>query len=568
MKLNTMRALALVAVVVLLAACGKKGPDYTRYIPKESGYVVAIDIKSMMAKLEQDSLQVENLLEVLKDTAKSSDYSQALDMWKQFKDAGLDFENKVLFAVPSIDMGKGSVAMQVVAGLKDAKKLEEFVSKLPNSPKVEKEKSLNYVSTPDFAVGWNKDAVMIVGSASDNSVSIPGVDTDTTMQRPSLGNAASSLDLVKKYFALGSSESIASVSGFADLLGKKADVAVFTNSSSMAGSSANMVLAMMPKVKELLEGVYSTTIINFEEGKAVFTSDTYAGKSLAALLKKYAGPTVDMSLVEPYASQNVNVVAAFSFKPELIPALLKETGTNDLVNMGLQSGGLTADDVVKAFKGDFAVLVSDFTMETKTNDLGLGKDATYTSWQPAARLLVAMRIGDKAAFEKLVNLGVKEGLVKREGNRLMLQSPADSGMTIGIENDLLVVSSRKDVYEGYVAKKGNISLDGNAKDMLRKSSFGMYFDAEKMLKAIPAAMFDSTDTHQKAILDRSANTFKSLWFNTGNFDGKKLTGSGELVMSGKKNALPQLVRYLMYVGTEMKASEAEKEMMETEVDWD
>ena len=89
MQLKRLAGLVVVAMM-LLTACSKKGPSYTRYIPKNASYVIAMDVKEMITKLEKDSLTVENMMAVLKDTSDPSKYSEAMTIWSQFKDAGLE----------------------------------------------------------------------------------------------------------------------------------------------------------------------------------------------------------------------------------------------------------------------------------------------------------------------------------------------------------------------------------------------------------------------------------------------------------------------------------------------
>jgi len=365
---------------------------------------------------------------------------------------------------------------------------------------------------------------------------------------------------MKKYFALKKDESIVSVTSFTDATAEKGDIIFFTNSGGLAGSQANPALAMMPKVKELLAGIYSTTIIEFEDGKMVVKSKTFVGPKLADILKKYTGPEVDLSMVDPYPSNNVNGVVAFSFNPELIPALLKEVGFDALADIGLAQQGITTADIIKAFKGDFAVIFSDFTMSKveKTN----WEDKTYMSTEPSAKLLVAMRINDTASFEKLVGIGLKNKMIIRQGNRLLptRDGEADNSnkIFIGVENNLLVFSNDDAVYKAYVTKTGKIGLSDQAKASIKGSSIAFFIDAEKILNGIPETVFDSTSVHEKNIFTKSKTVFKTFDFTTSNFDGKKIDGKGEVIMVTNKNSLPQLVRFLMYTAEEMKLKNAEQ----------
>ncbi|HMP91449.1 MAG TPA: DUF4836 family protein, partial [Phnomibacter sp.] len=271
----------LLAAAVVIASCGKKAPSYTQYIPKDASYVVALDIKGMMTKLEKDSLSMENMLQVLKENKDQSTYNTALEYWKQFQNAGLDFENKLLVAIPALDLEKGEITAEVVAGLKDPKKLEEFIGKLPNSPKPVKEGNISTITTPDFSLGYNNEAVVILakGGGTNQYSALDMEEADSNKVAPAPGASNSTADLLKKYFGLKKEESIASVEAATSVLAENADIAVYTSSASLANAAGmgggGMAMAFMPKVKELVEGIYSTSLINFDDGKVDVKSNSF-----------------------------------------------------------------------------------------------------------------------------------------------------------------------------------------------------------------------------------------------------------------------------------------------------
>jgi hypothetical protein len=557
MKTKPFLGFLLVAALFFIG-CKGSGPEQARFISKDASYVMAFDTKSMMNKLAQDSLTVENMLNVLKDDddASQTEYLQALEIWKQFSEAGLDFDSKVFMAIPKLDLEKGNATIQVIAGLKDAAKLEAFIAKLPNSPKITKADKLSFVNTPDFSIGWDKKTIMIMANSGTPDYGM--ADTDT--MKASIPGGDISLDVqIKKQFALSKEESVVSVKVFNELMKEQADVAIFTSNGGLSGG-ANPALAFMPRVKEMLDGIYSTSTLNFEAGKMVVKSQTWAGEKLAALLKKYAGPVVDMSLVERNPNPNMQVVSAFSFKPALIPEFVKEIGLDALANLALAEGGSNMDELSKAIKGDFAVMFGDFSLQ-KTE---IGKDASYSEWLPKGKLVVAARIGDKAAFDKLMGIAEKQQVLVRKGNRIIPVENGEevsSGVFAGVENDLLVFATDSASFYGYLAGKSSNTLPAPAKQALQNQSIAFYADIESIMKGIPAEAFSEWQVHEKRILDESKNVFRHMWFNSENFDGKKISANGEVVMAGTKNSLPQLVRYLMFVADEVKAKEKEEEAM-------
>ena len=563
----------LIIASVFMVSCGKKGPSYAQYIPKESTYVMTFDVRSMMEKLEKDSLTVESMMTLMKEENSDADYLKAMEVWKQFKDAGIDWTSKLLLAVPSFDMNRGNASVEVVAGLSDAKKLEDFINKMPEKQTIQKGEGFSYISQPDAVLGWNDKAVIILFNNSSARYEFDGGDNTA---KPA-GAANTGVEKLKKYFALKKDESIASIDKFTDLAGQKADIGIYSSSASAldGAGGGGPAAAFLPKAKELLEGVYSTSTINFEDGKIVLDGNTYAGKKMADLLKKYWDSEIDFNMIENYPSNNINGVMAFSFKSEFIPAVLKELGLDALANMALAQAGTTAEDITKAFKGDFAVVVSDFTFESKTvsyPDYSDGKDGatstSYTRQEPSAKVLVTAKIGDKAAFEKLLKIAEDKGGFIRQGNKLVpgRDGVADSSFkySIGIEGDLLVFSTDANVYSSFVAKSTKIGLSDDVKKTLKGSAFGAFIDVEKILAGIPESSFDSTDVTDKAILNKAKATFKTGWFTSGKFDGSKFSGKGEVAfVDGKKNSLAQLVRFAMYAA-ELKKAESAKRRAEWE----
>jgi|GEM_PF-327178 len=560
----TKRLTGLVVVaVVLLTACGKKAPAYTKYIPKDASNVVSVDVKSLLLKLNSDSLTLENMTSVFKEGHGASDYAEMMNRYKDFKDAGLDLDSKVFLATSAFDFNKynSSFSVQFVAGMKDSKKFEEFLKKQKETGEIRKGEGYSYTGTDEVAIGWNEDAVMIVYSS--NAKKYNDYESDTAeMSRPKSADVAGGpAEKLKKYFKLEKKESILSVDGFNDLQGKTADVAIF-NQVNLDGISG-MAFAFLPKVKELVEGAYGTTTINFEDGKIEVESTSTTGKKMADILKKYAGPEVDMSLLENYPSQNVDGVMAFSFKPELIPALIKETGFDALLGIGLSQTGLSLDDFAKVFKGDFAVAVSDFAVEKKEIDMGKDAMGSYSREVPSAKMVFVAKIGDKAIFNKLVALGEKQGFIIRNGNMLIIANngrPAEgSPIVISTANDLLTIASDSATLLAYQNKSQKIGLSDEAKGKIKGSAIAAFVDVEKILNGISSNVFDSTDVTLANVMAKSKATFKNFSFSTSNFSGSSVKGKGEIVFGdAKKNSLAQIVRYGMYVAEQYKLHEAEQ----------
>lgn len=562
----TKRLSGLLAVaVLLLVSCGKKNPSYTKYIPKESNYVVGIDVRSILEKLDKDSLSVEKIMTTFKDETSNEKLTKALDTYNQFKDAGIDWASRVYIAA-SLNgslMGGGSFNgnVEAVAGMKDSKKFEEFLKKQPNTKDIKKGDGFSYTGDGDKIIGWNEDAVIFVTAQSGSSDDYMP-DSLGNMSKPqSANNATASADLLKKFFKLDKKESISEAEGFGDLQSQKGDVVVYSQSGNMAKSFP--FLAMVPKLADFMKG-YSTSILNFENGKVVTESTGHLGKEAADFLKKYAGPEIDWSLVENYASSNVDGVVAFSFNPTLIPGLIQYLGFEGPANMGLQQAGLTLEETGKIFKGDFAVVVSDFAISRTAAQPG--KDdisGMASSTMPTAKMVFVAKLGDKAVVEKLLKMATDRGLIVRNGNMIAPNPQMTGGAAfpyaISIANDQLTFASDAATLTAYQAKSGKITLPSGVESTLKGKAASAYVDVEKILAGISPTMFDSNSAAEQAVLNQAKATFKNGWYTFSNISGNSITSKAEFnLMSDKQNSLSQIIKFGIFAYQQNKIAEASR----------
>lgn len=550
------------AGIFLLTACGKKAPACTKYIPKESNYVMAIDVQRIMGKLQKDSLSVENVMEAFKDS--SSDYTKAVLTWKDFKDAGIDFSNKIFVsAAVSSFIGNGESDFELIGGVKDASKLEAFIKKQSSTSGIKKGDGFSYASQNNMVVGWNDDAVIIVGAHKNNFNGYEMDSANSAIQGSQANDAmVMAAEKLKKYFKLEKSESIASVDAFKDLMGKTADVAIF--SSTNTATFPAMVSVLVPKLKDLTDGLYSTTIVNFEDGKAEVTLTGFIGEKLAALIKKYPSKNVDLSMVDNYPSNNIDGLMAISFNTQLIPALIREAGADAGANLGLSQMGMNIDDLAKVFKGDFVFGMSDFGMAKK--QFGTTSTDNFHVSVPSVKLLFAAKIGDKAAFDKLISIGEKQGFLIRQGNSLLVASNGTplqgTPYVISLANDMLTISSDSATLVGYLAKTQKIGLTDEVKNKFKATSGACYVDFDKIFSGFGNDTLDSNNTEGKKTLEMAKTTFNYAWLTTGSFDGKKIESKGELVfINPKKNSLSQLVKFGIYAAQQQRTGQAKREKM-------
>ncbi|MEO7532110.1 MAG: DUF4836 family protein, partial [Sediminibacterium sp.] len=370
---------------------------------------------------------------------------------------------------------------------------------------------------------------------------------------------------VAHYFTQKVSESLADVKMFTDMFKEKADGYVFTSSNS-ALSALSMLAFQPPKLEEFVKDNYSTSTLSFEDGKIIAKSTTYTNTLLSSVLKQYAGPTVDLSMIENYPSQNINGIVLAAFNPELFGGILKQMEIEGLANNFLQQTGLTSQEIYKCLKGNIAVVVSDLGMpdfgpepETKHNEKSMMRKKSF------GKMIFNAPVGDKVSFFKVMDKAVEHGFLVKQNNIYKGGSLASSmGLFINADENNLIISSDSLLYSQYMAKSTKAVINKEALDRFKGKSTVFYFDIANTLNGF---IKDSTGAfgYNKSI-HTAKQTFKDIIGTSDNFDGGSIKASFEVrLQNEKQNSLVTLTSLITDIAVDMrlqakKEKEAEEKM--------
>lgn len=540
--------LGLSVLIIFLASCGSKAPKEAKYIPKDATAIFVVNPKSLEDKMKAGNLSIDSFVNKLTVDADTAETNKAKQMWSDFKASSVSLDDNIFFFVVqkgSIQKGEAT-AVTIAAKIKDQSKFEEFIKKqneqLKNNP-VQKESNFSYMEAAyQTSLAWNSDVVLLTMYTK-----VP------KMQFDSLGNyempdqaetKKEQKEEVKRYFALKSDESIGSVDFFNDMFKEKADAYVFTTSAgSLAALSATPL--NLPKLQELLKDNYSSATFNFEDGKIVAKSQTYTNPMLSSILKKYAGPTVNMSALEKYPSQNINGAMLASFNPELFNGLLTELQVGPMIDGFLAGQGLTSADIFKALKGEINVVVSDFTVAPKqvTYQGFDGKPQTYTSTMPSAKLIFTANIGNKQAFDKLMEKAVQTGFAAKTANGYSNgPSMGATGLYLMVDDKNFVLASDSATYAAYAAGSNKAKIDADVLSKFKGKSTAAFIDFTSLFTSAIASVND--EAGKKALTLANA-TFKNVVATSDNFDGKSVNSYFEVNMiNTKQNSLVSTVNFI------------------------
>jgi hypothetical protein len=519
---NIFCVLLLGSVILDATSCKTKTPDQTKYIPKDAVFVFDLNWKSLSdkaskAKINWDSLVRTNATEPGDD----SSIAKVKREFENFIHSGIDTTSNVFFFVKSGGsiMSGQSTTGGVVAALKDPAAFEAYVKKHDNAPQIQKGSNFSYANLKDnLFVGWNDNVVILSGSQTQGFRS----DSSNGMNNAPSGSSNSADQTLNTLFNQKEEESIASVPEFRDLTNEKADMLFWSNSGSMFSS---VPMLGVTKFADLFKGSYVAGTINFEDGKAVANFKSYSGKELADLMKKYPGHEVDMSFVNKYPFP-VSGFAAFSFNPQLLEEIIKYAGVESMVNQYLEKEGLTLNDVIKVFKGDFVIVFSDIT--------------TGGGNKPLAKLVFNATIGDKAAYDKIVSVLAKEGLMEMKDGQYV-PAPMGDKFAWNMDGKNLTIATDNDLLQQYLSGKGNASVPSDVVSESKGKSAVVYVDINKILQTA------STDPANESANAAKA-TFKNAIGTSEKFNGKYVESKFELnTVNQNENSLASLIKFFASV---------------------
>ncbi|WP_341834104.1 DUF4836 family protein [Chitinophaga pollutisoli] len=511
------------AAVLLLASCSK-APEQGKHIPKNAALVFGFKSKQIQDKLSKDGLTIDKVFETLQQNDTSNNYAKAL---ADAKNSGIDLQGDLFFAMIPGESA-GSMYMTVIADVADAAKLEAFI-KEKSKKEVKAGKDFKFVEDDKNVVGFTGKTMIAVASIDQNRSYFDAEDTS----KPATGTA-----LLEKMFALKTDESVASVASFKDISKEKGDMLFWMSSEALyninGANASGMGALMASNMKKLTEGAFTTATANFETGKIDVDMYSYASKEMMAIIKKYPMEKINLENIEKYPSNNIFGYAAVNCDLRIVGELIKLIGMDGLVNMGLAEARFTLDDLLTAFKGEITMVGSDFSTVAAPTEW----DSTRT--KPQLKWIFSLKVGDKAAFEKVMASPMLAQSLTKQGDEYVPNMPLGDELSVSINSKRVLAGSDAELIKAYDAGSGKAKLEGDALSNAKGSVGAFYLDVEKIMAAIPAKEMDVPDSISNDI----KTLVKSISAKSDEISGDKSHSSGVVLFKDQsKNALTQLFNF-------------------------
>ncbi|HYJ63421.1 MAG TPA: DUF4836 family protein [Parafilimonas sp.] len=513
MKHKPLLPVVISVLLFALSSCKQNVPQLALYVPKDAATVFVIDTKAITDKINSSGITMDSIMNMM------DKYGSNLH-WSDIENSGVDLI-KPFFAFNSTtnSMQNGNTENSgVVASLSATGKLESFLQKQLNTPNVKTDTKYKYIDLKDGSVvGWNNN-VLILSSVKPN--------------KQERADEALSHQQLTTLFTQSESNSLASISEFKNALNKPGDIHFWSNAS---GNLNNIPMLGMTKITTLFKDTYTDGTIDFENGKAIATAETHYNKTLSDILNKYPSREIDKSMLSRYP-QPINGFGIVAFNPKVLIDILHYLGYDTMADNYTSEMGFSTNDIVNAFSGDIAVIFSDFKMEDKSIPYLPG----VQSKTPGGEFLVNAKIGDKAAFNKVIAGLVNKNILTKNGDQYQLGFFGGHDFIIETTNNNLLIASDDALIKTYEASTTNSALTSDVEKEIDDKSMAMYIDIAAMLQKT-----NSSDTSAVKTMQAARATFKNFIASTDKSDGKSTNANLELnTVNANENSLAALVKFI------------------------
>lgn len=544
----------LVGILLMagFVSCKKQVPAELTLIPNTATFVAVVNAGQVKDKLISSRASIEKIISNLSNNNDSA-LKMGKNEWENLKSSGLDLEKNVYAWVQSKGATSGNSSMgnnisAILANVKNTTQLADYISKKDASLVIKKDKNFTYAAgNNNKLIAWNDKWViaMFYNSTSTAGMGYDSLSGEFNLKPPV--SDSSTNDLMAEMtacFTRTESTSMASVKSFSELEATKADIALWANPAS----SIDGIPFPLPKIKELAEGNYSAFTLNFEDGKIVVDSKSFTGKALTGILQKYKGPTVDLELIKRFPSTDINGFMVFAFDPQLFSGIVKYMEVGAIVDnyiTNFMGTTYTLDQLLKAFKGDIAVIVSNIGMQQPAI-----KDSTAmpTMPLPQAKMIFTMPAGDKKEMNKIMERLVYMKLVEKTSRGYEMKGPFAFGLTGLADDQGITIASDEQLLQAYKLNKP-MAQAIDLKPYEGKSA-ASYFNIASVLNNIN---IQQGDTSINSMISQAKATFKDIHAYSNNFNGSAIESHFELrFVNEKENSLVSLLSFVANISEAAK----------------
>lgn len=528
----------IVCMLFLFSSCSKPSEN-SRYISKDAIGVLSINTSELVKKVAWSALSGSPIFKDI--TGKAGGDSASFDLDK----TGIDIATFFAYAMPDQRLA-GKSRFMVLIPLKDATKFQAFVKEKFPKAKIETKGELTFaVLNENITIGWDKKTAIAAAATPKTQWSEEG------QPLPAADNTTILTEEVQKTFALKEDQSLAANSKFTDLQKANHDISFWLNYEAFANSMPQEQIgsagAIFASQKKMLKDAFIAGGVDFEKGKINGDATYYFNPTVKAIADALESKSVNNDLLKRLPGSQMNLMMSYHFNPQGIKAMVDTMGVAPLANLALKEYGLTIDDILNAFTGDFLLAITDFAVSTESKSYTMnGNAVNYTSPVPTFKASLSFKIKDKAAFDKIMQIAVTNQMLTTSApgvyNFSSFATLASNGEYAAISNDAAVANA-------FLVSPGNANF--NVPADVKNNPYGFFADIKNSIKSVPLdLLYGKEDT---AVFHDARNLLESISAHGGKVKGSQSDFHFEINFQNKEeNSLMQIINF------SQKVAEAEK----------
>jgi hypothetical protein len=545
--------LYLLPLCFLCPALRAQTDPILRHLPPDAGKVYRIDLASLLSKGN-----LSDFLNSLPD--KPANSQPVIDIVKDPSAGGVDIHQPIFIATTSPSGLDSPTYTSIFIPLADSASFITGVNKFyPGIRIIHLTGKGRTAGKEKTGIAWNNQLAVITIVKPPVSLAFNFQDSAVAMTpapKKSPSPKTRHPAPVIHYEVLAAKRSLAALRGYdhsffltdtifqSGLSGQADFLAISLGGMQMPG----MIKSMMSKTVNLSSlmdhskkpGRYNITSLQFEPGKISISSKTFLKADEAAVVAKFDTRPLNADLIARFPPDRLLGVAALHFDPSVISDILAKYKSRAKVDSMLAKAGLTLDDVLGVFKGDFmlAALAPDKGM---ADTIAKKPDFYFitTLNNPAALLKVVLKLkshqpppspDDSTAGDQRMDT---TNLIPRRGMF------ARTSTAFSFQDNILVVGRNKQLTDGYfkMTAQGNNQLFS---PRMQNNPFNLVVDIKVVKSFLHAITTDTAAKTQKlfTILDK----FDRVITAGGAVDGNWLKTDCEIDFNDKsKNSLQSLI---------------------------
>lgn len=528
----------ILCFLILFSACNKAS-DSTRYIPKDAIGIVSLNTTQLAKKVMWGAVSGSPMFKEM--------------MGKEGDTASFDFEKTGIeplttffaFGLPDQRLASKSKFM-VILPLKDAGKFTAFLKENYPKAKIETKDKLTFITIDESTcIGFDKKTA-IAATASSSRNAYEWNEDGTPKARDNSQTATILTEEIQKAFALPSDQSIVGNKEFMSLIKENHDFSFWINYEALANGLPQEELgdagSMLASQKKLLKDAFISGGLDFEKGKIVADAKYHLNSSNKAIALAMESKSDNAELLKKVPGSQLNLLMSYHFNPQGIKALVDTMGMAPLANMGLKELGLTIDDILNTFTGDFLFTITDFAVHTKSlaSNVG-GSMVNYTSPEPSMKAFLSFKIKDQNAFNKLIQTATGKELLTATGPDAYA---IGSGIYLSKSGDYAAVSNDNAAIAGFAS--GTTAANFTVPKEVKNNPYGLYVDIKNSIQSLPLdLLYGKEDT---AVFHDGKKLMESIIAYGGKVEGDHSSFHFEANFQNKdENSLMQIFNFAQKV---------------------